>query len=236
MPFYLIQSYFTFSPYRSYAFPDKVFKYFWFCASMNGIFQFPSLDYYCYPVIFLYFSKLCKDRDESKKCKTYNKGTKNEKSKKVLKDKTEKRSAVRLSISTTSLSAKPIYLNQRHGTFQHGRGVRWKDHVPPQKHIKFISACETTPTECWQQTTGFQKGKPISSEWGRAKNKDKEETKDFETGPCTLGTELWRRKSLHTLRNPLMSGGEGGASESQRGAKQQVLGRLNGKYSSQRSL
>ena len=45
-------------------------------ASMNRIFQFPFLDNYCYPAIFLYFSKLCKDRDESKKSKTCNKGTK----------------------------------------------------------------------------------------------------------------------------------------------------------------
>ena len=44
------------------------------------------------------------------------KGQKNEESKELLKDKTEKRSAIRLSISATSLPAKPIYLNQRHGT------------------------------------------------------------------------------------------------------------------------
>lgn len=43
------------------------------------------------------------------------------------------------------------------------------------------------------------KSKPISLEWGRAKNKDKKESKDFGTGTCTPGTQLWRRKSLHTL-------------------------------------
>ena len=52
------------------------------------------------------------------------KGQKNEESKEVLKDTTEKRSVIRLSVSATSLSAKPIYLNQKHGTFQHGGGVR----------------------------------------------------------------------------------------------------------------
>ena len=182
------------------------------------------------------FPNYARTEMNQRNAKYITKGQKNEENKEVLKDKTEKRSAIRLSVSATSLPAKPIYLNQRHGTFQHGRGVRWKDHAPPQKHIKFTSACETIPTECWQQTVGFQKGKPISSEWSRAKNKDKKETKDFGTGTCTPGTELWRRKSLHTLRNPLMGGGKGGASESQRGAQQQLLGRQNGKNSSQRSM
>ena len=38
-----------------------------------------------------------------------------------------------------------------------------------------------TPSECWQKTPDFQKDKPISSEWGRAKDNDKKRDRGYVT-------------------------------------------------------
>ena len=84
----------------------------------------------------------------------------------------------------------------------------------PQIHQKYIgmwnNSCRT-PSEHWQKTPVFQKGKPQSSqnEIGQ-KIRIKRETKGFQTGICVPGKEWWRRKSVCTLRNPL-TGGDGGS-------------------------
>ena len=49
----------------------------------------------------------------------------------------------------------------------------------PQIYQKFIcmwNSPHRTPSEPWQKTPDFQKGKPISSEWGRAKDTGKKDT------------------------------------------------------------
>ena len=60
-----------------------------------------------------------------------------------------------------------------------------------------------THSEHWQRTVDFQKGKSVSLEWSRAKDKDKKGGKRFQNGDLSLGRQSWRRKSFHTLGNPL---------------------------------
>ena len=106
-----------------------------------------------------------------------------------------------------------ICLKQSHQGFQDGEGVRQGDHLPPHKYIKKILHVEhsyRTPPECWQMTPDFQKGKPFSSEWGRAKDKDKKKRQriweeDLQPGVGVVKEE----KSLHTLRNALTKQGRG---------------------------
>ena len=61
-----------------------------------------------------------------------------------------------------------------------------------------------TPSEHWQKSSDFQKGKLISTELSRAKDIRKKGDKGIGTRNCTLGRELWRRKSFHTLGNLLI--------------------------------
>ena len=62
-----------------------------------------------------------------------------------------------------------------------------------------------TPTECWQKTSDFQKGKKIPTYLGRAKEKRNKRQKNRD-GTCTSRRELWRRKSFHTLGSPFTGG------------------------------
>ena len=66
-----------------------------------------------------------------------------------------------------------------------------------------------TPTERWQKTSDFPKGKKIPMYLGKAKGKKKKQRQKNRHGTCTSGRELWRRKSFHTLESPF-TGGNGG--------------------------
>ena len=64
---------------------------------------------------------------------------------------------------------------------------------PPQIYQKIICAWNNShrTSEHWQRSPDFQKNKPISSESGKAKDKDKKrETKKFGTETYTPGREL----------------------------------------------
>ena len=88
-----------------------------------------------------------------------------------------------------------------------------------------------TTSECRQKTPDFQKSKLISSEWDRAKDKDKKETNDLGTGTRALGSESWRRKSFWTLRNPFTGWvREGELQNISGGMQQQVLEEQNRKF------
>ena len=67
-------------------------------------------------------------------------------------------------------------------TVQDGRGVRCGNHPSsPQIHQKYIymwSNSYRTPTESWQKTSDFPKGKKLPTYLGRAKEKEKTETKE----------------------------------------------------------
>ena len=70
---------------------------------------------------------------------------------------------------------------------------------------------------------------------GRAKENRKKRQKNRD-GICTLGRELRRRKSFHTLRSPVSGrdGGWGEASEPRRRAQQQGCGRQSGETPAER--
>ena len=65
-----------------------------------------------------------------------------------------------------------------------------------------------TPTERWQKTSDFPKGKKISTYLGRAKEKKKQRQKNRDR-TCISGKELWKRKGFHTLGNPFTGRGRG---------------------------
>ena len=69
------------------------------------------------------------------------------------------------------------------------------------------SNSDRIPTECWQKTSDFPKGKKLPRYLGRAKEKTKNRQKNRDR-TCTSGRKLWRRKSFHTLGSPF-TGGDG---------------------------
>ena len=74
----------------------------------------------------------------------------------------------------------------------------------PQIHQKYIYMWNNsyrTPTERWQKTSDFPKGKKLPTYLGRVKEKRKKQKKN-RGGTCTSGRELWRRKCFHTLGSP----------------------------------
>ena len=73
---------------------------------------------------------------------------------------------------------------------QDGGGVRCGDHLPPHKYIRNTSKWNNsyrTPTEHWQKTSDFPKGKKLPTYLGRAKEKRKNRDKRIGTGPAPLG-------------------------------------------------
>ena len=85
----------------------------------------------------------------------------------------------------------------------------WRSPSSPQIHQKYIYMWNNsyrTPTECWQKSSDFPKGKKSPHTWVGQKKKQRQKNRD---GTCTSGRELWRRKSFHTLGSPF-TGGDGG--------------------------
>ena len=77
-----------------------------------------------------------------------------------------------------------------------------------QKYIYMWNNPYRTPSERWQKTSDFPKGKKLPTYLGRAKGTRKNRDKRIGTGTCTSGRELWRRKTFHTLWSPF-TGGDG---------------------------
>ena len=66
----------------------------------------------------------------------------------------------------------------------------WRSPSSPQMHQKYIYMWKNsyrTPTERWQKTSAFPKGKKIPMYLGRAKEKRKNRDKRIGTGPAPLG-------------------------------------------------
>ena len=72
------------------------------------------------------------------------------------------------------------------GGLQDGR-VKHGDHLPPHKYIYMWNSSYRTPTEHWQKTSDFPKGKKIPTYLGEAKEKRKNRDKRIGTGPAPLG-------------------------------------------------
>ena len=85
------------------------------------------------------------------------------------------------------------------------RSEMWRSPSSPQIHQKYIymwNSSYRTPTERWQKTSDFPKGKKLPTYLGRAKDETKKQRQKNRDGTWTAGRELWRRKSFHTLGSP----------------------------------
>ena len=93
----------------------------------------------------------------------------------------------------------------------------WRSPSSPQIHQKYIYMWNNsyiTPTERWQKTSDFPKGKKILMYLGRAKEKRKNRNKRIGTGPAPLGGSCEGRKvSTHEDAPSLAEtvGGQGGS-------------------------
>ena len=70
------------------------------------------------------------------------------------------------------------------------RSKTWRSPSSPQIHQKYIYMWNNsyrTPTECWQKTSDFPKGKKIPTYLSRAKEKRKNRDKRIGMGPAPLG-------------------------------------------------
>ena len=97
--------------------------------------------------------------------------------------------------------------------------------------------CYRTPTECWQKTSDFPKGKKLLTHLGRAKEKRKTRDERTGMGPAPLAGSCEGRR-FHKLGSPITSGdggmGRGEASEPQKRAQQEGCRGQSGEIPSQR--
>ena len=73
------------------------------------------------------------------------------------------------------------------------RSKMWRSPSSPQIDQKYIYMWNNfyrTPTECWQKTSDFPKGKKLPTYLGRAKEKKKKQRQKNRDGTCTSGREL----------------------------------------------
>ena len=100
------------------------------------------------------------------------------------------------------------------------RSKMWRSPSFTQIHQKYIYMWNNsyrTPTERWQKTSDFPKGKKLPTYQGREKEKRKKQSQKNRDGICTSGRELLRRKSFHTLGCPF-TGRDGGSAGGNFGA------------------
>ena len=118
----------------------------------------------------------------------------------------------------------------------------WRSPSSPQIHQKYIytwNCSYKTPTERWQKTSDFPKGKKLPMYLGRAKErKKKKQRQKNRDRTCTSGRELWRRKGFHTLGRPFAGRDcgwqRGESSEPWRRAHPQGCGGQSGEIPAQR--
>ena len=70
------------------------------------------------------------------------------------------------------------------------RSKTWRSPASPHIHQNYIYMWNNiyrTPTECWQKTSDFPKGKKLPMYLGRAKEKRKNRDKRIGMGPALLG-------------------------------------------------
>ena len=94
-----------------------------------------------------------------------------------------------------------------------------------------------TPTECWQKTSDFPKGKKLPTYLGMEKEKRKNRDKRIGTGPAPRGGSCEGGRFPHTrkpLRRQRLRVTEGEASEPRRRAQPQGCGGQSGEMPTQR--
>ena len=77
------------------------------------------------------------------------------------------------------------------------RSKTWRSSSSPQIHQKYIYMWNKpyrTPTDHWQKTSDFPKGKKLPTYMGMAKEKRKNRDKRIETGPAPPGESCERGK------------------------------------------
>ena len=120
------------------------------------------------------------------------------------------------------------------------RNETWRSPSSPQIHQKYIYMWNNsyrTPTECWQKTSDFPKGKKLPTYLGRAKEKRKNRDKRIGTAPAPLGGNCKGGKVSTPKEAPsLVETGVAGreASEPWRRAKQQGSRGQSGEIPAQR--
>ena len=124
-------------------------------------------------------------------------------------------------------------------TFKWQRRKTWRSTSSPQIHQKYIymwNKSYRTPTEHWQKTSDFPKGKKVSTNLGRAKEIRKSRDKRIGTGPAPWGGSCeGGNVSTHQEAPSLVETGgwQGEASEPQRRAQQQGCRGQNGEIPAQ---
>ena len=89
------------------------------------------------------------------------------------------------------------------GPSRRWRSKTWRSPSSPQIHQKYIytwNSSYRTPTECWQKTSDFPKGKKIPTYLGRAKEKRKSETKEQGWGLHPWEGAVKEEKFPHTRK------------------------------------
>ena len=89
--------------------------------------------------------------------------------------------------------------------------------------------------EYQQRTPGFQKGKQISSEWGRVKDEDKEGDKEFWGRDLCPGEWVMKEEKFPHTGKPPNRWSQGVVWEPQKAVKQWIFRRQNEENSPQRS-
>ena len=113
----------------------------------------------------------------------------------------------------------------------------WRLPSSPQIHQNYIYTWNNsyrTPTEHWQKTADFPKGKKIPTYLGRAKEKRKNREKRIGMGPTALGGSCERGKVSTPLHWQRRGVGKGEASEPWRRVKQQGCRGQSGEIPTQR--
>ena len=83
-----------------------------------------------------------------------------------------------------------MHLKKKGGPSRWQRSRTWRSPSSPQIHQTYSYMWNNsyrTPTECWQKTSDFPKGKKLLTYLGRAKEKTKNRDKSIGMGPASLG-------------------------------------------------
>ena len=90
-------------------------------------------------------------------------------------------------LTTKKKKYSKINKNNIKETFKMVERKTWRSPSSPQIHQKYIymwNSSYRTPTECWQKTSDFPKGKKIPTKLGREKEKRKNRDKRIGMGPA----------------------------------------------------